>query len=183
MTGADDRFAQAARARGLRLDVRHFPEGTRTAADAAAAIGCDVGQIVKSLIFFADDEPVVALTSGSNRVDPVKLAAHAGTAAAHRATADEARAATGFAVGGMPPFGHARPLRAFFDRDLLVHEQIWAAAGTPQGVFALSPTELLRAATATVVDLADRGRSASGGSPDTMEVARDRYRPPPPEDR
>jgi prolyl-tRNA editing enzyme YbaK/EbsC (Cys-tRNA(Pro) deacylase) len=182
VTGAAERFADAARARGLRPDVRRFPEGTRTAADAAAAIGCDVGQIVKSLVFVADDEPVLALTSGSNRVDPVKLAARAAATSVRRATAEEARAATGFAVGGTPPFGHSQPIRAFLDEDLLAYEQIWAAAGTPDGVFALSPAELRTAAGATIVDLAERGPSASPGSAATME-ATDQPNLPPPEDR
>ena len=156
MTGAMDRFAQAARAQGLHPEPRRFPEGTKTADEAARAIGCDIGQIVKSLIFVADGEPLLALTSGSNRVDESKLAAVVGADGVRRATPEEARAATGFAVGGTPPFGHAKPIRAFCDRDLLLHEDVWAAAGTPDSVFPLAPADLVRVSGATVVDLAAR---------------------------
>jgi prolyl-tRNA editing enzyme YbaK/EbsC (Cys-tRNA(Pro) deacylase) len=154
MSRATDRFAEAARAQGLHPDPRRFPEGTKTADDAARAIGCDVGQIVKSLVFMGDDRPLLALTSGSNRVDEAKLAAAAGADAVRRATPDEARAATGFAVGGTPPFGHVEQVRAFCDRDLLRHDDVWAAAGTPDSVFPLSPADLVRVRGATVVDLA-----------------------------
>ena len=120
VSGALDRFTEAARALGLQPEVRRFPEGTKTAVDAANAIGCDVGQIVKSLVFMAGEEPVLALTSGSNRVDEGKLAAAAGAGSARRATPEEARTATGFAVGGTPPFGHVGSVTTFCDRDLLV---------------------------------------------------------------
>jgi prolyl-tRNA editing enzyme YbaK/EbsC (Cys-tRNA(Pro) deacylase) len=151
-----DRFAEAAMAQGLHPEARRFPEGTRTAEDAARAIGCDVGQIVKSLVFMADGRPVLALTSGSNRVDESKLAAAAGANEARRATPDEARAATGFAVGGTPPFGHAERMRTFCDEDLLAHREVWAAAGTPDAVFPLTSSDLVRVSGATVVDLASR---------------------------
>src|ERR1700752_266257 len=98
--------AAAAAAEGLAIEVRRFPEGTRTAADAARAVGCEVAQIVKSLVFIVDDRPVVALVSGANRVNLEKLANAAGGTSARRADGDEARAATGFAIGGVPPFGH-----------------------------------------------------------------------------
>jgi prolyl-tRNA editing enzyme YbaK/EbsC (Cys-tRNA(Pro) deacylase) len=150
LSGAIDRFARAAGAVGLVPDVRRFPEGTRTAEAAARAIGCDVAQIVKSLVFLADDVPILALTSGKNRVDLTRLAVAAGTGAVRRASPEEARAATGFAVGGTPPFGHATRLRTFLDEDLLVFDEVWAAAGTPDSVFPLSPGELLRASRATV---------------------------------
>src|SRR5438874_9546482 len=90
------------------VTVREFPAGTKTAPDAARAVGCDVGQIVKSLVFVADGEPILALTSGANRADPAKLAALLGVTEVRRATADEARGATGFAIGGTPPFGFPR---------------------------------------------------------------------------
>lgn len=144
MSGAIDRFTTAARALRLDPEVRRFPEGTKTAGDAARAIGCDVGQIVKSLVFTADGVPLLALTSGGNRADTRRLAELTGAAEVRRATPEEARTATGFAVGGTPPFGHPRRLRTLCDRDLLAHEEIWAAAGTPDSVFALSPAELLR---------------------------------------
>ena len=150
MSGAVDRFVQAAGALGLDPDVRRFPEGTRTAEAAARAIGCDVAQIVKSLVFLADDCPILALTSGKNRVDPERLAVAAGAAGARRASPEEARDATGFGVGGTPPFGHRSRVRTFLDQDLLEFDEVWAAAGTPDAVFPLSPCELLRASGATV---------------------------------
>ena len=155
MTGAIDRFLDAARVLGIDPDVRRFPKGTKTARDAADAIGCDVGQIVKSLVFMADDRPVMAFTSGANRVDEAKLAVAVGANDVRRATPEEARAATGFAVGGTPPFGHPDRLTCVVDPDLLDWDEIWAAAGTPDSVFGLTPSELLRvtgAVAATFVD-------------------------------
>jgi Cys-tRNA(Pro) deacylase len=148
------RVVEAAAREGLTIDVRRFPEGTRTAADAARAVGCQVGQIVKSLVFIADDRPVIALVSGANRVDLDKLAAATGTRSARRADGDEARAATGFAIGGVPPFGHASGTTVLVDRDLERHEVVWAAAGLPDAVFEVSPAALVRASGGTVVDLA-----------------------------
>ncbi len=153
MSSARERFLEAARVSGHPVEVRTFPQGTKTAQDAARAIGCEVGQIVKSLVFVADGRPVLALTSGANRVDVARLAALAGSGEARRADPEEARAATGFAVGGTPPFGHLGPVRVFMDRDLLAYEEIWAAAGTPDSVFRTTPTELRRTARAEVVDL------------------------------
>src|SRR5262245_14700619 len=150
---AIERFLGAAEVLGHPVQVRRFPEGTKTAEDAARAIGCEVGQIVKSLVFVAGDEPVLALTSGANRVDLVRLAALAGESEARRATPEEARAATGFAVGGTPPFGHPERIRTFLDRDLLAFEEIWAAAGTPDAVFRTTPEELRRTSEAEVADL------------------------------
>lgn len=154
--------AQAARDAGLSIDVREFPEGTRTAEDAARAIGVDVGQIVKSLVFSVDEEVVIALVSGRNRLDERRLAEVAApdaaiTGKAARADADTARAATGFPIGGVPPFGHATPLRVFVDRDLLDYDEVWAAAGTPRHVFALTPADLVRVSAATPCDLALEG--------------------------
>lgn len=127
---------------GLDVEVVEHPQGTRTAAEAAAAVGCAVGAIVKSLIFELDGEIVLALTSGSNRVDTVALAELAGASACGRADADRVREVTGFAIGGVPPFAHARPLRAFFDVALSDHDVVWAAAGTPRHVFAVEPDAL-----------------------------------------
>lgn len=152
MSGAIDRFLEGAQALGHPVEIRRFPEGTKTAEAAARAIGCQVGQIVKSLVFVADGRPVLALTSGSNRVDPERLAALVGAEGARRATPEEARAATGYAVGGTPPFGHPERVRAFLDHDLLGYEEVWAAAGTPDAVFRTTPTELQRAADALVAD-------------------------------
>jgi prolyl-tRNA editing enzyme YbaK/EbsC (Cys-tRNA(Pro) deacylase) len=145
--------AAAARARGLDVEVRGFPEGTRTAADAAAAVGCDVAQIVKSLVFVVDGAPVVALVGGADRLDEARLATAAGGVEVRRADADEVRAATGYAVGGVPPFGHATDLRCFVDDALLAHDVVWAAAGTPTHVFAASPQALVDAAGAEVATL------------------------------
>jgi prolyl-tRNA editing enzyme YbaK/EbsC (Cys-tRNA(Pro) deacylase) len=143
-----DRVVQAAAAEGLAIEVRRFPEGTKTAGDAARAIGCEVAQIVKSLVFVADGEPFLALTSGANRADTARLAALTGAREVRRADAEEARAATGFGIGGTPPFGHPRPLRILVDRDLLAFDEVWAAAGTPDSVFPVSPDDLLRIARA-----------------------------------
>jgi prolyl-tRNA editing enzyme YbaK/EbsC (Cys-tRNA(Pro) deacylase) len=149
VSGAIDRFLAAARVEGIQPEVRRFPEGTKTAAEAARAIGCAVGQIVKSLVFIADDRPVMAFTSGANRVDEAKLAAVVGAGTTRRASPEEARTATGFAVGGTPPFGHPERLICVVDRDLLVWDRIWAAAGTPDSVFPLSPADLIRVTGAT----------------------------------
>lgn len=150
------RVRDAAASLGLDIDVVTFPEGTRTADDAARAVGCDVAQIVKSLVFVVGDEPVLALVAGSNRLNETKLAAATGTAdgEVRRATADEVRAATGFSVGGVPPFGHATSLRCVVDADLLEHDVVWAAAGTPTHVFGIDPGALLAAIGAPAVDLA-----------------------------
>ena len=110
MAGAVERFRRAAEAQGLSPDIRTFPEGTKTADAAAKAVGCDVAQIVKSLVFVVDGRPLVALTSGANRADPDRLAALKGAGGARRATPEEAREATGFSIGGTPPFGHPDPL-------------------------------------------------------------------------
>jgi Cys-tRNA(Pro) deacylase len=147
------RVAAAARALGLEIDVHTFPEGTKTAADAAAAIGVDVGQIVKSLIFAVDGDVVVAYVSGSNQLDERKQAKVAGGAKADRVDADAVRAATGYPIGGVPPFGHATPLPAFVDEDLLRFDVVWAAAGTWTDVFPLTPADLVRASEGTVADL------------------------------
>lgn len=159
MSDAIDRFLSAARALGLEPDVHRFPEGTKTAEDAARAIGCDVAQIVKSLVLTADGRPLLALTSGAHRADTARLAGLVGAREVRRATPEEARVATGFAVGGTPPFGHPRPVRAFCDRTLLAHEVVWAAAGTPDSVFPLTPADLLRCTAAEVADFGDPGNA------------------------
>jgi prolyl-tRNA editing enzyme YbaK/EbsC (Cys-tRNA(Pro) deacylase) len=163
---AIERFSEAARALGLDPKPRRFPEGTKTAEDAARAVGCDVGQIVKSLVFMADDAPVLAITSGANRVDEGRLAALAGASSVRRASPEDARSATGFAVGGTPPFviasraeegtGDPSRVRVYVDEDLLRYEEIWAAAGTPDSVFRLTPQELVRASRGEVASFAER---------------------------
>ena len=145
MSRAVSRVEEAAGALGLLIEVRRFPEGTKTAADAARAVGCEVGQIVKSLVFVAEGEPFLALTSGANRADVEKLARLMGASRVRRASPEEARAATGFAIGGTPPFGHPAPLRVVVDRELLGYSELWAAAGTPDAVFPITPEDLLRA--------------------------------------
>src|SRR4029453_10111082 len=132
----------AGRTHGLELDVREFPEGTRTAADAARAIGCQVDQIVKALVFVAGTEPVLVLTSGGNRVDVVKVGRQRDAATVRKADAEEVRAATGYAIGGTPPFGHARHLPVLVDRHLTGFDVVWAAAGTPRPVFPIAPPEV-----------------------------------------
>jgi prolyl-tRNA editing enzyme YbaK/EbsC (Cys-tRNA(Pro) deacylase) len=149
---AVDRFLAAAQVLGLQPEVRRFPEGTKTAEDAARAVGCAVGQIVKSLVFVADGQPVIALTSGANRADPGRLAALLGATAVRRAGPEEAREATGFGIGGTPPFGYPRPLPVLVDADLLDHDRLWAAAGTPHAVFPLTSEELVRASGGSVAE-------------------------------
>ena len=148
------RVVEAGAALGLDVQPVRFPEGTKTAVDAANAIGCDVGQIVKSLIFAVDGEVVLAYVSGSNQLDETKLALAAGGAMCSRVDADTVRAATGFPIGGVPPFGHDTELRVFIDPDLLQYEVVWAAAGTWHDVFSLTPGQLVDASGGTVVELA-----------------------------
>ena len=136
----------------LGVSVRKFPEGTRTAPDAARAVGCSVGQIVKSLVFVAGGRPVVALVSGANRLDEGRLGDVAGKPVT-KADAAVAREATGYAIGGVPPFGHATDVPVFMDRDLLGYASVWAAAGRPDSVFEIQPERLRELSGATVVDL------------------------------
>jgi prolyl-tRNA editing enzyme YbaK/EbsC (Cys-tRNA(Pro) deacylase) len=146
------RVVEAAAERGLTISPQRFPDGAKTAADAAAAIGVEVGQIVKSLIFAVDGEVVVAYVSGANQLDEARLAAAGGVKCA-RVDADTVRQATGFPIGGVPPFGHDTPLRAFVDPDLLGYEVVWAAAGTWHDVFPIAPGDLVRASEGVVIDL------------------------------
>ncbi len=156
---AGERFAAAAAAMGLDIDVRRFPQGTRTAVEAAAAVGCELGQIVKSLVFECDGEPVLVLTSGANRVDTAALGRILGGLVT-KADADTVRRATGFAIGGTPPFGHALPLRTVVDASLLKYDHVWAAAGTPDTVFEIRSRDLARCAGGNVAAFAaDAARS------------------------
>lgn len=156
MVDATERFTAAAADLGVDVATVRYPEGTRTAVDAATAIGCEVGQIVKSLVFVALDmdgeTPVLALTSGDRRVDTAALANALGVDTVRKASADEVRTATGFAIGGTPPFGHVTTLRTVVDPHLLDHDEVWAAAGTPTDVFRLSPADLVRAGAEQVGD-------------------------------
>jgi len=144
----------AAAALGITIEPREFPEGTRTAEDAARAIGVEVGQIVKSLVFAVDGAPVLALVSGSNQLDEAKLAAAAGGLESSRVDANAVREATGFPVGGVPPLGHRNRLPVFVDADLLAYDEVWAAAGTPHVNFGISPAVLVSAVSGKVCDLA-----------------------------
>ena len=150
------RVVEAGASIGLAVEPVRFPEGTKTAIDAANAIGCDVGQIVKSLIFAVDGEVVLAYVSGANQLDEAKLAEAAGGLQCSRVDADAVRAATGFPIGGVPPFGHATRLRVFIDPDLLGYDVVWAAAGTWHDVFSLTPQQLVDASGGVVAELARR---------------------------
>jgi len=144
------RVAAAATAAGLATQVREMPASTRTAADAAKACGCDVAQIVKSLVFrgAATGTPYLLLVSGANRVDEQAVAATLGEALV-RPDAAYVRDVTGFAIGGIPPLGHATALSTYIDTDLLVFDVVWAAAGTPNCVMRLDP-QALKHATAAI---------------------------------
>ena len=147
------RVVDAAAALGLEVSPRTFPDGTRTAQEAADAIGVELGQIVKSLIFGVDGEIVLAYVSGANQLDETKLAEAAGGVMCQRVDADVVRSATGFPIGGVPPFGHATPLRIFIDPDLLRYHEVWAAAGTWHDVFGIEPHKLVEASGGAVIDL------------------------------
>ncbi len=147
------RVVAAARERGLEITTRRFPEGTKTAQDAANAIGVSVGQIVKSLVFGVDGEIVMAYVSGANQLEEKKLALAAGGTKCSRVDADAVREATGYPIGGVPPFGHTKRLRVFVDPDLLQYDEVWAAAGTWHDVFGIEPHKLVEASDGLVTDL------------------------------
>jgi len=147
------RVVEAARHLGLDIQIREFPEGTRTAEDAARAIGVQVGQIVKSLVFIADARPVVCLISGANRLDPSRLEEIIGAKEVRPADANQVRQATGFSIGGVPPFGHDATVPVYCDRDLLAYDVVWAAAGTPMTVFSIEPGRLASVCEAVIGDL------------------------------
>lgn len=151
---------EAGRELGVNVDPRSYPQGAKTAQDAADAVGVAVGQIVKSLIFGvvgvdggSELELVLAYVSGSNQLDEKKLAAAAGAAKCKRVDADAVRSSTGYPIGGVPPFGHDNQLRVFIDPDLSQYDEVWAAAGTWNDVFPIAPGDLVRASGGTVCDL------------------------------
>ncbi|WSJ87489.1 YbaK/EbsC family protein [Streptomyces sp. NBC_01304] len=155
-TAAHPRFAEALKELGLGEllpAVRTFPEATRTAAQAAEAIGCELSEIVKSLIFAADGVPVLVLMDGASRVDVELVRRELGAEKVKRADADLVRETTGYAIGGVPPFGHRTRTRVLADRGLLDHTVVWAAAGTPHAVFPLDPKSVIAHAGATLVDV------------------------------
>ena len=146
------RVQQALESAGLPARIVELPESARTAAQAAAGLGCEVAQIAKSLVFRRIDSggAVLIVASGTNRVDEALVAAHLGEAIG-KADAAFVRASTGYAIGGVPPLAHAAPIETLFDEDLLQYEAVWAAAGTPHAVFSAPPGELVRATGARVL--------------------------------
>jgi prolyl-tRNA editing enzyme YbaK/EbsC (Cys-tRNA(Pro) deacylase) len=144
----------AAARKGVTIEVTNFSESTHTAAEAASALGAELGQIVKSLVFVTngegDPKPLLCLVSGPNRVDLARLAAVTGSADVRRATAREAHDLTGFSIGGIPPIGHLRPTRVIMDPDLGRYPVVWAAAGLPTAVFPVPPGTLRILSNATV---------------------------------
>ncbi len=147
-----ERVKAALEALSLDCEVLTLPGSTRTAEDAAEAVGCSVGEIAKSLVFRVGDRAVVAVVSGGDRIDTARLSEAVG-AEVGRADAGFVRAATGFAIGGVPPLGHAGPVALFMDRGLFRFARVWAAAGSPFSVFAIEPERLRDAAGARVADL------------------------------
>jgi prolyl-tRNA editing enzyme YbaK/EbsC (Cys-tRNA(Pro) deacylase) len=144
-----DRLSECARELGIAVQVQRLASSTRTVRDAAVAVGCQEAEIAKSIVFVADGDPVVCVASGEHRVDTDKLADVLDVAEVRQAAAEEVRAATGFAIGGVPPFGHDLPV--IFDEALLRHERVWAAAGDPNSLFEVDPRELCRCIKARVV--------------------------------
>ena len=144
MSSSTSRVQDALAAAGVHARVVEMPQTTRTAADAAKAIGCEVAQIAKSLVFRSGDEAVLVIASGTNRVDASRLGLE-------KADAEFVRQKTGFAIGGVPPVGHITPVRTLIDEDLLRFDRIWAAAGTPNAVFELTPADLPRITGGTVL--------------------------------
>jgi len=147
-----ERVRAALLAAGHADSIRAFPEGTRSAAEAAAAVGCEVAQIAKSIVFRAGSRPVLAIASGANRVDMAKLAAATGLAV-KRADGGWVRDVTGFAIGGVAPLGHLTPPLVLVDQDLAEFDRIWAAAGSPMHVFETTPSELLRISGGRLADI------------------------------
>jgi prolyl-tRNA editing enzyme YbaK/EbsC (Cys-tRNA(Pro) deacylase) len=146
-----DKLADRARELGLQVHVQRLEASTRTVKDAALAVGCQEAEIAKSIVFVADGDPVVCVASGRHRIDTDRLADALDVAEVRQAAADEVRAATGFGIGGVPPFGHDLPV--LFDESLFEHPLIWAAAGDAHSLFAVNPQELARCVKARVVSV------------------------------
>ena len=161
---AVQRVIAAAERKGIDLDIVTFDESTHTAEEAALAVGGELGQIVKSLVFVAPSdkgpEPIICLVSGQNRVDVARLAAVAGEPDIRRATAREAHELVGFVIGGIPPIGFDRPVRVIMDPDLGRYTTVWAAAGLPTAVFEVPPATLRTLANATVAPISEERRAA-----------------------
>ena len=149
-----NKVQEALRERGVSCQVVELPDSTRTAVEAAQAVGCDVAQIVKSLVFRGkdSDRPILIAASGANRVRESKVVACIGEPIA-KADADYVRERTGYAIGGIPPIGHTEPLLTLLDADLMRYQEVWAAAGTPHAVFCLTPQELVRITGGQIVDI------------------------------
>ncbi len=148
-----DSVASSAQSLGLVMEVKRLEASTRTVSEAALAVGCQEAEIAKSIVFVADGDPVVCVASGRHRVDTEKVADALDVAEVRQAQADEVRAATGFAIGGVPPFGHDLPV--LFDEELLTHPRVWAAAGDPHSLFCVNPRELADCINARVVPLGE----------------------------
>jgi prolyl-tRNA editing enzyme YbaK/EbsC (Cys-tRNA(Pro) deacylase) len=146
-----EKVLRGARELGLEVRIQRLESSTRTVGDAAKAVGCMEAEIAKSIVFVADGDPVVCIASGRHRIDTNKLADALDVAEVRQAGANEVRAATGFAIGGVPPFGHGLPV--VFDQALLDHQRVWAAAGDPHSLFCVDPRELLGCTHATVADV------------------------------
>jgi len=171
---AHQRVLEAAARKGVSLHIQTFPDTTHTAEDAARAVGAELGQIVKSLVFVAPSEnglePILALVSGSNRVDLARLAAVVGEHGVRAATAREAGDLTGFVIGGIPPIGHARTMRVVMDPDLGRFQHVWAAAGTQNAVFKVPPGTLRMIANAIVAPIALERPAQERGEPGASPV-------------
>jgi len=152
-SSSEERIVEAARRLGIEVEIHHFPEGTKTAEDAARAIQCDVAAIVKTLVFTVDDEPVIALVPGDRKLSLTALASAAGGQTVERASPDVVRAATGFVAGGTPPFGHTTDVPVFADIALRRQPVLWAGGGTPSTVFSLSISDLVKATNAVWTEL------------------------------
>ena len=148
-----DRLVACARDLGIEVRPQRLNDSTRTVRDAAAAVGCDESEIAKSIVFVADGDPVVCVASGQHRIDTAKLADLLDVAEVRQAKAEEVRAATGYAIGGVPPFGHDLPV--LFDETLLHHKRVWAAAGDPHSLFEVDPRELADCIRARIVELGE----------------------------
>jgi prolyl-tRNA editing enzyme YbaK/EbsC (Cys-tRNA(Pro) deacylase) len=147
-----EKVLTTARELGLEVDVRRLDGSTRTATDAAEAVGCDLAQIAKSIVFVVDGDPIVCIASGAHRIDVDKLCLVTDSAEARPASPDEVRAATGFPVGGVPPFGHGLPV--VMDEALLAQDRVWAAAGDGNSLFEVDPRQLVGCTRARVADVA-----------------------------
>ncbi|MEA2573332.1 MAG: hypothetical protein QOH93_630 [Chloroflexia bacterium] len=155
MPSGPERVQEAVDALGLDVTVLRLPDSTRTALEAARAVGCDVGAIAKSLLFVADDQPVLVICAGDRRVDTAKLALVLGAHHAAMAPASEVRRVTGYAIGGVPPLGLAMPVRTLFDSTLLRWPLIYAAAGAHDALFSVDPRRLLEASGAEIADVGE----------------------------